>query len=268
MLEKIGTQRSIAKDEYRKQMPRLQGRLFELQRACWEAGIGVVVVFEGWGVSGKGALIKKLTERLEPRAFEIHAMFAPRTHELPLPWLYRFWGRLPAYGRMAVFDHAWHQVVVDLYAHGSLSDADRIRRFEDINGFERALADDGYVVVKLFLHITEEEQARRIAELEADEGTRWRIGDRDREEHRSYGAHLVAFEEVLARTEAEWAPWTILAAHDHRWARVKLFETLIARLEDELVVRGASTVAVAAGTGSDEAGTESDEAGTESDDAG
>jgi polyphosphate kinase 2 (PPK2 family) len=253
MLEKIDTQRTIAKGEYRKQVPRLQRRLFELQRACWEAGIGVVVVFEGWGVSGKGAIIKKLTERLEPRAFEIHAMFAPRTHELPLPWLYRFWGRLPAYGRMAVFDHAWHQVVVDGYVHGSLSDADRVRRFEDINGFERALADEGYVVVKLFLHITEEEQARRIEKLEADEGTKWRIGDSDREEHRSYGAHLVAFEEVLARTEAEWAPWTILAAHNQRWARVKLFETLIARLEDELVGRGADTVAVEAGTESDDA---------------
>lgn len=239
MLEKIDTQRTIAKDEYRKQMPPLQGRLFDLQRACWEAGIGVVVVFEGWGLSGKGAIIKKLTERLEPRAFEIHAMFAPRTHELPLPWLYRFWGRLPAYGRMVVFDHGWHQVVVDGYVQGALSEADRIRRFEDINAFERALADDRYVVIKFFLHITEEEQARRIEELGADEDTKWKIGDRDRQEQRSHSAHLVAFEEVLARTESEWAPWTILAAHDQRWARVKLFETLIARLEGELVQRGA-----------------------------
>lgn len=254
MLEKIDTQRTIAKGEYRKQMPRLQGRLFELQRACWEAGIGVVVVFEGWGVSGKGGIIKKLTERLEPRAFEIHAMFAPRTHELPLPWLYRFWRRLPAYGSMAVFDHGWHQVVVDGCVDGSLSDADRIRRFEDINAFERALADDRYVVIKYFLHISEEEQARRIEELGADEGTKWRIGDRDRQEHRSYAAHLVAFEEVLARTEAEWAPWTILAAHDQRRARVKLFETLIARLEGELVGRAADPATVEAWAGSDDAG--------------
>jgi polyphosphate kinase 2 (PPK2 family) len=249
MLEKIDTHRTIAKDEYRKQMPRLQGRLFELQRACWEAGIAVVVVLEGWGTSGKGAIIKKLTERLEPRAFEIHAMFAPRTHELPLPWLYRFWKRLPAYGRMAVFDHGWHQVVGDGYVDGSLSDADRVRRFEDINAFERALADDRYVVIKFFLHITEEEQARRIEKLESDEDTEWRIGDRDREEHRSYGAHLVAFEEILARTETEWAPWTILAAHDQRWARVQLFETLIARFEGELVGRGADPVTVEAEAG-------------------
>lgn len=253
MLEKIDTQRALVKDEYHERMPPLQRRLFELQRACWKAGIGVVVVFEGWSLSGKGAIIKKLTERLEPRAYEIHAMFAPRTHELPLPWLYRFWRRLPAYGHMAVFDHAWHQVVVDGYVHGSLSDAGRIRRFEDINGFERALSDDRYIVAKFFMQITEEEQARRIEELGADEATRWRIADRDWEEHRSYSAHLVAFEEVLARTDGEWAPWTILEAHDQRWARVKLLETLIARLEDELVGRGADSLAAEAGGGSADA---------------
>ena len=238
MLEKIDTRRALAKDKYQERMRPLQRRLFELQRACWEGGVGVVVVFEGWSLSGKGAIIKKITERLEPRAFEIHPMFAPRTHELPLPWLYRFWRRLPVYGGMAVFDHAWHQVVVDGYVHGSLSDAERGRRFEDINAFERALSDDRYVVVKFFLQITEEEQARRIEKLGADEATRWRIADRDWEEHRSYGAHLVAFEEVLARTETEWAPWTILEAHDRRWARVKLLDTMIARLEDELASRG------------------------------
>jgi len=248
MLEKIDTQRALDRDEYHERIPPLQERLFELQRACWKAGIGVVVVFEGWGLSGKGSIIKKLTERLEPRAFEIHAMFAPRTHELPLPWLYRFWARLPAYGRMAVFDHAWHQVVVDGYVHGSLSDAERIRRFQHINGFEHALADDRYIVAKFFMQITEQEQARRIEELSADESTRWRVSDRDREENRSYGARLVAFEEVLARTEAEWAPWTILAAHDRRWARVKLFETLVARLEDELVERGEASLVAEGGS--------------------
>ncbi len=238
MLEKINTDRRLERDEYHERIPGLQIRMFELQRICSNAGIGVILVFEGWAVSGKGAVIKKLTERLEPRAYEIHAVLEPRTHELPLPWLYRFWKRLPTYGHMGVFDHGWHQVVVNGHVSGDFSEADRIRFFEHTNSFERALADDRYVVAKLFTQISEEEQSRRLEELAADESTAWRIEDRHWEEHRNHEAYLTAFEEVLARTETEWAPWTIIEAHDRRWARVKLFETLITRLEEELVRHG------------------------------
>ena len=234
MLEKIDCSKTVSKNEYRERMPGLQRRLFDLQRACWDGAIGIVVVFEGWSASGKGAVIKKLTERLEPRAFEIHAVHEPRTHEIPLPWLYRFWVRLPSYGRLAVLDHGWHHVVAHGYVDGSMSEARRMRMFEDINSFERGLKDDRYEVVKFFMHITRDEQERRLEELQSDEATKWRVDAKDWEQNRSYEAHLAAAEELLARTETEWAPWTIVEAHQLRWARLKVVETLIERIEEEL----------------------------------
>ncbi len=234
MLEKIDVSKTISKDEYKNRLPGLRRRLFNLQRACWDNAIGIVVVFEGWSASGKGAAIKKLTERLEPRAFEIHAVQEPRTHEIPLPWLYRFWIRLPSYGRLAILDHGWHRVVTHGYVDGSLSEARRIRMFEDINSFERGLNDDRYEVVKFFMHITRDEQERRFEQLQSDDATKWRVDAKDWKQNRSYDAHLNAAEELLARTETEWAPWTIVEAHQPRWARIKVFETLIERLEEEL----------------------------------
>ena len=234
MLENIDCSKTLSKDAYRERMPGLQARLFDLQRRCWHTDLGVVVVVEGWSASNKGAVIKKLTERLEPRAFEIYSVREPRTYLKPLPWLYRFWLRIPSYGRMAIFHQSWHQRMELGHAGGSSSDDARRRRFEDINGFERALTDDRYAVVKFFMHLSREQQAERLKKLDADESTSWRVTERDWEQNRSYDEHRAAADEVLARTETEWAPWTIVEAHDVRWARVKIFESLINHLDLEL----------------------------------
>ena len=93
MLDKVDLNRRLAKEEYKSRIPALQRRLFDLHRACWNAGLATGVVFEGWDAAGKGAAIRKLTERLEPRGFALHSVRAPRSHELRMPWLYRC-GRL------------------------------------------------------------------------------------------------------------------------------------------------------------------------------
>lgn len=234
MLENIDCSKTLSKDEYRKHVPELQARMFELQRRCADTNLGVVVVVEGWSASNKGAAIKKLTERLEPRAFEIYSVREPRTYLKPLPWLYRFWLRVPNYGRLAIFHHSWHRRMELGYAGGALSDNDRRRYFEDINTFERVLTDDRYTMVKFFMHLSREQQAERLEKLQSNEATSWRVTEHDREQNRNYDAHCAAADEVLSRTETEWAPWTIVEAHDLRWARVKIFETLINQLEHEL----------------------------------
>jgi polyphosphate kinase 2 (PPK2 family) len=153
MLEKVDLTRAIPKEEYKARMPALQASLYDLQLSTSEAGLPSVIVFEGWEAAGKGTCINVLTSRLEPRAFKLHVIQEPRTHELHMPWLYRFWQRIPSYGQMAIFDRSWYRRVLEERVEKITPKSEWQKAYRDISDFERTLADDGYAVVKLFFHI-------------------------------------------------------------------------------------------------------------------
>jgi polyphosphate kinase 2 (PPK2 family) len=241
MLETVDLAKSLPKPEYESRIGPLAGRLFALQKACWDARIPTVVLFEGWDAAGKGTTVNTLTERLDPRGFQLHATTAPRTVESHMPWLWRFWLRIPAYGEMGLFDRSWYGRVL----------VERIERitpkkiwrgaYTDIVEFERALSADGYSVVKFFLHISKKEQKRRFKRMAKDPELAWHLQPEDWLHHKHYDDYVEAIEEMLARTETEWGPWTLVEATDLRWARVKVFETLIRRMEESLTARGLAT---------------------------
>jgi polyphosphate kinase 2 (PPK2 family) len=112
------------------------------------------------------------------------------------------------------------------------------KAYRDIVDFERTLADDGYVIVKFFLHISKKEQAKRFKTLEKDPLTAWHVQPEDWEHHKKYDHYVMAIEEMLERTDTEWGRWTIVEATDRRWARVKIFRTVVNRLEYALEARG------------------------------
>jgi AMP-polyphosphate phosphotransferase len=230
MLEKVDLTRSIPKAEYKKRLPELQAGLYQLQLATSEAGVPSVIVFEGWDASGKGTCINVLTSRLEPRAFKLHVIQEPRTHELHMPWLYRFWARTPNYGHMAIFDRSWYRRVLEERVEKITPKEDWEKAYRDITDFERTLADDGYVFVKLFFHISKKSQKQRFRKLERDPLTRWQVQPADWKRHKQYDKYLVAVEEMLERTESEWGPWTIIEATDRYWTRIAVFETIIRTL--------------------------------------
>jgi polyphosphate kinase 2 (PPK2 family) len=234
MLEALDLNRKLSKAEYKRQMPELQRRLHRLQRACWEAKLATVVVFEGWDAAGKGTAIGKLTQRLEPRGFSLHAIREPRTFENYLPWLWRFWVKVPNWGEMAIFDRSWYGRVLVERVEGLIEEERLPRSYHSIVAFERTLADDRYIIVKFLLHIDKKEQKNRFKKLAADPRTAWQVEAEDWEHHAKYDEYLVAYEEMLERTETEWGPWTLVEATDRRWARVKIFTTLIERMEEGL----------------------------------
>ncbi len=231
MLEKVDLNRSATKEEYKNRLPGLQDRLFELQLAASETGLASVIVFEGWDASGKGTCINVLTNRLEPRAFRLHVIQEPRTHELHMPWLYRFWERIPNYGQMAIFDRSWYRRVLDERVQRTTPKSEWQKAYRDTTDFERTLADDGYVLVKLFFHINKKEQKERFRKLESDPLTRWQVQPADWKRHRDYDKYLVAVEEMLERTESDWGPWTIVEATNRYWTRIAAFEAIIRALE-------------------------------------
>ena len=238
MLEKVDLTKKLSKAEYKAQMPVLRNKLYDLEKACWDAGIPSVIVFEGWDAAGKGTSINLLTQRLDPRGFKLYAIQAPRTFEMHLPWLWRFWLKLPNYGEMAIFDRSWYGRVLVERVEGLTPEKEWRKGYRDIADFERTVADDGYVVIKFFLHISKKEQARRFKKLGKDPLESWHVQPEDWEHHRKYDEYVIAIEEMLERTDTEWGPWTIIEATDRRWARVKIFETIIHRLEEALQDQG------------------------------
>jgi len=238
MLEKVDLSLTLDKAEYQALTSGLQRRLTDLQKACWRAEIPTIIVFEGWDASGKGSSVQLLTRRLDPRGFTLYAIQAPRPHEQHVPWLWRFWQRIPAYGEIAIFDRSWYGRVLVERVEGFTPEELWRRAYRDIVNFERLLADDGFTIIKFFLHISKAEQARRFRQLEADPLTSWYVQPEDWEHHAKYHAYVTAIEEMLERTDTEWGPWTIVEATGRRWTRFRILSTLVARLEAALRARG------------------------------
>ena len=230
MLEKIDLTKKLSKEEYSSRMPALQEQLHLLQRRCRNAGLASIAIFEGWSACGKGKVIRKLTERLEPRGFSLHNTLAPRTHEIPLPWLWRFWSKLPNWGEMAIFDGSWYRRVLLESMEKELAEVDYQRAFTDIRSLERTLSDDRYLIVKFFLHIDKKTQRKRMKRLQSDPLTEWRVKESDWRQHRRYDEYVVAIERMIQLTDAGLAPWVIVEASNQRWARVKVLESFIERL--------------------------------------
>jgi polyphosphate kinase 2 (PPK2 family) len=238
MLEALDLTQKLSAKESKEQISTLRRRLHALQRACYDAEIGTIVLFEGWDTAGKSTTIRKLVQRLEPRAFSTYSTREPRTHEKLLPWMWRFWVNVPNWGEMAIFDRSWYGRVLVERVDGLATEREWKRAYGDITSFEQALADDRYDITKFFLHITREEQADRLTALEASEATRWKVTPEDWVANQRYDEHLAAVEEMLERTDTEWAPWTLVEATDHRHCRVKVLKTLVRRMERSLSRRG------------------------------
>ncbi len=234
MLEQVNLDRKLPKRRYKQLLPELQRRLYDLEKACWDQNVPVIVIFEGWDAAGKGSAIATLTERLDPRGFKLYPIRAPRTYEQQHPWLWRFWLKTPNYGEIAIFDGSWYGRVLVERVEKLTPKKEWRKAYRDISEFEQMLADDGTAIIKFWLHISKKEQRKRFRALEKDPLESWRVTPEDWERHRNYEDYRLAAEEMFERTEAEWAPWTIVEATDRWFARRKIFDTLIRALEERL----------------------------------
>jgi len=234
MLELIDLDRKIPKEIYRQTFSELEIRLGHCQRAALDAGIPVIVLLEGWDAAGKGTIINRMTQALDPRGFTVHPIGAPNDAERLRPWMWRFWRALPKNGKLAIFDRSWYGRVLFERVEGLTPKRQWRQAYEDILQFERQLADAGTVIVKFWLHIDRREQRRRFKRLAKDPSTAWKVGKTEWRHHRKYGKWLTAVEEMLERTRTAYAPWTVVEATQGRYARTKVLETVVEAIEDEL----------------------------------
>ncbi|HWR05426.1 polyphosphate:AMP phosphotransferase [Sporomusa sp.] len=234
MLEKVDLKKKLGKVEYKELIDELRERLGALQRQARDLGIPVLILFEGWDAAGKGTLINELILSLDPRGFNVYSIGEPNEDAVRRPYFWRFWNKTPQCGRIVILDRSWYtKILADRVANGAgahgLQDA-----FHDSLSFERQLSDDGTLIIKLFLHISEREQRKRLEKLEQDPATAWRVTETDWEHHRQYNKFLRAIEEMMQQTDAECAAWTIIEAHDRRYATLKIIATVIGALEKRL----------------------------------
>jgi polyphosphate:AMP phosphotransferase len=239
MLELVDLKKTLSDETYEAVFPDLEIRVGQIQRAARAAGVPVVLVFEGWDASGKGTVINRLTQALDPRGFKVHPIREATETERRYPWLSRFWKATPAAGQCAIFDRSWYGRVLAERVANDVSKAECRQAFEDIQAFERQLADSGAVIVKYWLHISRAEQKRRFRQLEAAKATAWKVGKAERHQHRDYDRWERAVEDLLERTSTAHAPWTVVEATHGRFARVKVFEAFIRAVQAELDRRAA-----------------------------
>lgn len=236
MLDEVDLSLSLSKRAFKHARRWQRQRLYDLEKMAFDAGLPTAIVFEGWDAAGKGTTIRQLTRRLDPRGFVVHSIQAPRTHETKMPWLWRFWMKIPSYGQMAIFDRSWYGRVTIERVEGLTPIPDWIRAYEEINEFERTLADDGMIFVKFWLHIAKEEQLRRFIDITNDPDRAWQVTAEDWERHRKYDEYRAAVEDMLANTHTAHASWTVVPATDMYYRMYHVFKVIIDTLEKALDV--------------------------------
>jgi AMP-polyphosphate phosphotransferase len=196
-----------------------------------DVGPPVLILFEGWDASGKGGSIKRLVGRLDPRHVRVVQSAAPTYDEKRHHWLWRFWPALPGWGGMAVLDRSWYgRVMVERVEKFATSEQWR-RAYDEINSFEKMLADEGTIIVKFFMHISAKEQLKRFEAREKDPLKQWKITEEDWRNRKKHKQYVAAVEDMLERTHQSWAPWHVVAAESKRYGRVQVVETVNAEIE-------------------------------------
>ncbi len=203
-----------------------------------ELGPPLCVLFEGWDASGKGGCIKRLVEPLDPRHVRVAQFAAPTYDEKRHHFLWRFWPSLPGWGGMAVLDRSWYGRVLVERVERFATKEQWNRAFGEIQEFEGTLTAEGMVLVKFWLHLSEDEQLRRFQSRERDPLRRWKLTDEDWRNRRKRKAYERAVEDMLAKTDHPAAPWTVVEAENKRWARVRVLESVVQATETALQSRG------------------------------
>jgi polyphosphate kinase 2 (PPK2 family) len=243
-LSKVDLSASLSREKGATQLEKAQRRLLQLrlilggQVGDHRIGPPLCVVFEGWDASGKGGAIKRLVAPLDPRHVRVAQFAAPTYDEKRHHFLWRFWPVLPGWGGMAVFDRSWYGRVLVERVEGFATRDQWSRAYDEIVEFERTLTAEGMILVKFWLHVSEEEQLRRFRSRAADPLRSWKLTDEDWRNREKRPQYEQAVEEMLKRTDHERAPWTVVAADDKRYARVAVLKKVCKAVESDLEARG------------------------------
>ncbi len=236
-LDDVDLSQQLNLKEYEEQLAQRSTRLAQLRLAIagrlGDSGLGpgLLVLFEGWDAAGKGGAIKRLVAPLDARHVRVMQYAAPTPDEKRHLYLQRFIEQLPGHGGMAVFDRSWYGRVLVERVEGFATTEQWQRAYAEIVDFERSLHLESIIVVKLWMHISPEEQLRRFRQREKDPLKSWKLTEEDWRNRERWDEYRVAVEDMLDRTETSWAPWYVIPADGKKFARIAVLDAVITEIE-------------------------------------
>ena len=236
MLDTTDLSATLTKDEYVHDLIRYQLQLRALAYQLYVRKRPLVLIFEGWDAAGKGGAIKRVTEKLDPRGYEVYSIAAPQGEDKTHQYLWRFWRRLkpPDEKQVLIFDRSWYGRVMVERLEGLCTEEAWKRAYREINEFERQLVDFGTILLKFWIHISKEEQLRRF-ELRQDTPYKaWKLTSEDWRNREKWDVYAQAVDDMLLKTSTITAPWTVVEGNDKFYARVKTLKTIVDRVSREL----------------------------------
>ncbi len=215
---------------YERQMRVLHGELVALQEWVKETGARICVVFEGRDTAGKGGTIKRITERVSPRVFRVVALPAPTEREKSQMYIQRYLPHFPAAGEVVIFDRSWYNRAGVEPVMGFCTPQESERFLQLTPGVEKAMADDGIVLLKYWLEVSPGEQTRRLKSRINDPRKIWKLSDMDLKSYRRWYDYSRARDAMFAATDTAWAPWYIARTDDKKRGRLNIITHLLSQI--------------------------------------
>ncbi|MGN0607686.1 MAG: polyphosphate:AMP phosphotransferase [Oscillospiraceae bacterium] len=216
--------------DYKDMTGQLEQNLSALQQKIRDKKLPVIILLEGWGASGKGQLISDIIKMLDPRFFKVYSTMPANEYEKRYPLMKRFWANIPEYGSMSIMDRSWYQELAIAKLEEGISQEEYERRIRSVNTFERQLTDDGYLIIKFFLHISRQEQKKRFLKLKEDNSTKWRVTELDKKRNKNYDVYYKQFDDMLVKTNTPCCQWKIIDTTDRRFTRFQVFNVLVSQI--------------------------------------
>lgn len=223
--------KTVGKKEYKERIRYLQKRLSVLQRKLEKKGISVALVFEGWDAAGKGGAIKRITRCLDPRDYQVVPTSAPNVVERLYPYLWRFWKNYPKEGEIVIFDRSWYGRVLVEPIEGFCTNEECERGYREINQMENQWRKGKVCIIKFWLQIDKEEQERRFLARQNDPDKQWKLTQEDWRNREKWEEYEKMANLMIAKTSTLYAPWVVVEANQKKYARLKILETIVEKLE-------------------------------------
>ncbi len=238
MFESAELGHKIDKETYRREVPELRESLLEVQLELLQtARFPVIILISGADGAGKGETVNILNEWMDPRHIRTHALDEPTDEERDRPVMWRYWRILPPKGKIGILFRSWYSAPINDLVQGTCKNSDIDQQLERINRFEIMLANEGALILKFWLHLSREEQLKRLKKLEKDPKTRWRVSQRDWKNFKIYDKFRTVTEHVLRRTSTAEAPWVIVEGADPRYRYVAVGRSILEALRARLAAR-------------------------------
>ena len=227
VLKNLDLNRTVSDAKYSKELKTKQQQFRDLQYKLYTVRRPMVIVFEGQDASGKGGAIKRITQKLDPRGYEVNPTAAPNDWERAHHYLYRFWSRFPKAGHVGVFDRSWYGRVLVERVEGFCSEREWRKAYEEINEMEDQWVRYGAIILKFWMQVDSEEQLQRLKSREENPEKSWKITAEDWRNREKSGLYEKAAEEMMLRTSTANAPWIIVEANDKKFARLKVLTNVV-----------------------------------------